>query len=323
MDVSIIFVNWNSLSYLRECIRSIYEHTKGLAFEIIVVDNASTKDDVDELPGEFPGVAVIKSKRNIGFAGANNLGFTRSSGSYVMFLNPDTLLIGPAIQTMLQTIRTLPAAGVLGCKLLNSDLSVQTSCIQKYPTILNQLTDIEYFRLRWPKFRLWEIDALFEARPQRPVEVEVISGAFMMMSREVFEKAGRFSEDYFMYAEDIDLCYKVARAGFSNYFAGQVTVIHHGGKSSSQYKAKQWATIMKFRAMTQFCCKTHGRIYSLAFRTAMGCAAAVRLTLVFVLGAFGSKLVDYRMAAAKWTAILKWAAGLDGALLETSKGSNS
>src|SRR5450432_1580696 len=137
MDLSIIFVNWNSLNYLRECVPSIYQHTTDLSFEIIVVDNASPEGHIEELQQEFPDVRVIKSDVNLGFAGANNLGFRHATGANVLFLNPDTRLTGPSIRIMLDRLNSLPNAGIVGCKLLK-DLSIQLSSIQTFPTILNQ-----------------------------------------------------------------------------------------------------------------------------------------------------------------------------------------
>jgi GT2 family glycosyltransferase len=212
MELSIICVNWNSLEYLRECIASVYQHTHGVSFEIIVVDNASPQGGVDALKQQFPEITIIKSEKNLGFAGANNVGFRRSSGDYVLFLNPDTKLAEPAINAMLQHIKMLPDAGIVGCKLLNTDLSVQLTSIQKFPTILNQVLDAEYLQLRWPHCFLWEIAPLF-SNEVKLLKVEVITGACMLLRREVFERVGMFSEDYFMYAEDIDLNYKVRRAG--------------------------------------------------------------------------------------------------------------
>lgn len=132
MELSIIIVNWNSLAFLRACLVSVYQHIAEIPFEVIVVDNASPEDDIDSLKQRFPDVQLIKSVVNLGFAGANNLGFKESKGDYVLFLNPDTQLIGNAIETMLDQAKLLPDAGVVGCKLLNTDLSVQTSCIQRF-----------------------------------------------------------------------------------------------------------------------------------------------------------------------------------------------
>src|SRR6267154_859197 len=240
IDLSIICVNWNSVDYLRQCLTSIYETTQGVSFEIIIVDNASPSGDVTILEREFPQIKLVRSEKNLGFAGANNLGFRQSAGQYVLFLNPDTKLIGPTIPILLRHVKALPDAGVVGCKLLNSDLTVQLSSIQKFPTILNQALDAEYLRLRWPRCPLWEIAPLFEDDIIL-LKVRVIPGACMLLRRGVFEQVGMFTEDYFMYAEDIDLNYKLKQAGFTNYYVGETALIHYGGGSSSRQEVKQWA----------------------------------------------------------------------------------
>ncbi len=155
MELSIIYVNWNSTGYLADSIASVYATTGGFPVEIVVVDNASPLDDVDTVRQRFPDVKVIKSLNNLGFAGANNLAFAYSSGENLLFLNPDTRVIGSAIGTMLEHLKSLPKAGVIGCRLLNADLSVQTSCIQTFPTILNQVLDADFLRNRWPECPLW------------------------------------------------------------------------------------------------------------------------------------------------------------------------
>jgi N-acetylglucosaminyl-diphospho-decaprenol L-rhamnosyltransferase len=296
VDLSIVCVNWNSVEYLLECIPSIYEHTLGISFEIIVVDNASPLGDVGLLKERFPDITLIRSKENLGFAGANNLGVRHARGECIVFLNPDTKLVSPALTTMLHALRSLPDAGVVGCKLLNGDLSIQTSCIMVYPTILNQLTQVEYLRLRWPK--LWGIGPLFSDNPA-PARVEAISGACMLMRREAFENVGMFSEDYFMYAEDLDLCYKVERSGLSNYYVGGATIVHYAGKSS----APEWQTIMKLRSEVRFCVKNYGPWYGSAFRFAMGFNAIARLSLIAM---FSIVKRDAQQKATLKSAALKW-----------------
>ena len=299
MTLSIILVNWNSTDYLRECIRSIYEWTKGVTFEIIVVDNASPSADVDSLKDEFTDIRLLKSDKNLGFAGANNHGFKSSAGEYILFLNPDTKLISPAINILLETLQALPRAAMVGCKLLNGDLTLQTSCIQTFPTILNQALDMEVLRTRWPSSRLWGIAPLYSSDPA-PAPVEVISGACMMVPRKTFEQVGLFSEDYFMYAEDLDLCYKSVRAGYQNYYLGSASVIHYGGKSSSP----QSATVRKWESIMLYCAKHHGRVYAFWFRLVMSCVASFRIVLL----AFHKEPQPAEgryTASAKWTTILK------------------
>jgi GT2 family glycosyltransferase len=317
MDLSIICVNWNSVDYLRECIASIYENTHEVSFEIIVVDNASPKGGVETLQEQFPEIVIIKSAHNLGFAGANNLGFKRSAGEYILFLNPDTRLIGPTIDTLMNQIRLLPDAGILGCKMLNTDLSVQITSIQKLPTILNQVLNSEYLQLRWPGCPIWSLAPLF-SKQTKPIRVQVIPGACMLMTRKVFEQVGMFSEEYFMYGEDLDLNYKLNRAGYSNYYTDDATIIHHGGRSSSQQKVNHWATVMKYRAMTRYFKKNHGWFYEAMFRAAMACIALVRLTILALMYPLGNIIWDKQsrqFASEKWKVILKWAFGFQGLAL--------
>jgi GT2 family glycosyltransferase len=309
LELSIICVNWNSLEYLFDCVASIYEHTSQISFEVIVVDNASPEGGVEMLKEDFPQVKIVRSDRNVGFAGANNLGFRQSSGRHVLLLNPDTKLIGPAINIMLEQIKLLPDAGIVGCKLLNTDLSTATSSIQKFPTILNQVFTVEYFRLRFPKCRLWDISPLFSENTH-PVKVEVIPGACMMLKREAFERAGLLTADYFMYAEDIDLNYKLRRLGFSSYYVGEARIVHHGGRSSSRQKVSQWSTVMTYNAMLRFYRMSRGRTYGAAYRVAMGLAAGARLVLLAIMFPFGDR-IGIRYAAAKWSTVLKWAIGVE------------
>jgi GT2 family glycosyltransferase len=302
MDVSIIYVNWKSEDYIKESIESVYDHTHGLQFEIIVVDNASPSGRVEVLKEFFPQITLIKSDKNLGFAGANNLGFHGSSGKYILFLNPDTKLMNPAINVLAQYLRDLPDAGILGCKLLDAELLVRTDSIQTFPTILNQVLDANCLRDRWPDNRLWGIGPLY-SESKEPAKVEVISGACLMIRRAAFEKVGMFSEEYFMYAEDLDLCYKVAHGGYVNYYTGEGRVIHYGGKSSEP----EPATRMKWTAIPRFCDKHYGRLYGLAFRLALAAAAACRLAALEIACEFGDrfgKQADLHWALRKWRTIL-------------------
>lgn len=301
-DLSIIIVNWNSTEYARECIASIYAYTSGIRFEIIVVDNASPANDVHRLKDCFPDIAVIRSRQNLGFARANNLGVSRATGQFLLFLNPDTRLVQPALQAMVDALRSRPDAGAVGCKLLNEDLTVQTSCIQNFPTILNQALDAGALRSRWPNSPLWGIAPLSRATPA-PVPVEVVSGACLLIGRNVFVEVGMFSEDYFMYAEDLDLCRKTVRAGYRNYYTGSARVIHFGGGSS----APETATIMKWRSILHYCEKHHGAAYAFLFRAAMTVMAVFRLSILSAGAAL--RISMYRpgsgySAAAKWKTIL-------------------
>lgn len=308
MGLSIICVNWNSLQYLQRCLGSIYSNPPSIPFEIVVVDNASREGGIDKLRVEFPSVRIIKSSTNLGFAGANNVGFAHSSGETILLLNPDTEVLGSALNTMLAVMASLPDAGIVGCKLLNSDLSTSTTSIQKFPTILNQLLTVERLRLMFPGCHLWDIAPLF-SDGKTPVKVDVIPGACMLIRRNVFERVGGLSEQYFMYAEDIDLNRKVRKIGYSSYYTGQARVIHHGGKSSSQHKVSEWSTVMTYTAMLQFYRTNRGQAYATIYRLAMGGAALFRLLLLGLMFPFGNRQ-QIRWSASKWVIILQWALGV-------------
>jgi len=309
VEVSIVCVNWNSLAYLRDCIESIYENTSRINFEIIVVDNASPDRGGEILEQEFPEITVVKSENNLGFAGASNLGFRRSRGSHVLLLNPDTKLVGPAINILLEQIKSLPDAGIVGCKLLNTDSSIQTASVQKFPTLLNQLTNVEYLRMKWPACPLWDISPLFCDTP-RPIKVEVIPGACMLLKREVFEKVGLLTEDYFMYAEDIDLNYKVRNLGLSSYYVGAAQIMHHGGTSSSHQPVSHWSILMKHRAMLMYYRMIGGPVYGLLYRVTMGLSALVHLAILAVVFPFGDKEA-VRLKTDKWKTVLRWSLKLE------------
>jgi GT2 family glycosyltransferase len=297
-DVSIIFVNWNSVDYARDCVRSIREFTHGLSLELIVVDNASPDGRAPELKAEFPEITLIESKENLGFARANNLGFRHSTGHYLLFLNPDTKLVTPAINLLVESAKTLPQAGLLGCRLLNGDLSFQTTSVQKFPTILSQMFDYRPAEEEAP--------AWVEAKS---LAVEMVSGACMLMPREVFIRVGMFSEDYFMYAEDVDLCHAVRRLGLKVYYCGEPTIVHFGGGSSSQTGVEQFVVVTQKTAIMQFCRKTHGPLYAWLYRILMGSAAVGRMALIGALLPF-SRRPNLRWSMRKWIAVFKWAIGL-------------
>jgi len=313
INLSIIIVNWNSKDYLRNCIASILANTIGIEYEIIVVDSASFDGCGGMLQKFYPQVRFIQSEHNVGFARANNLGVRYAHGTVMLFLNPDTEVCGRAIQHLYSHLQELPHAGVVGCRLLNSDGSLQTSCVQPLPTILNQVLDAEILQRWFPKINLWMSATMFEGIIS-PVPVEAISGACMMMRREVFDHVEGFSTDYFMYGEDLDLCYKTRLAGFTNYYVADAEIVHHGG-GSTQHKRSRFSEVMIPESMSRLLRKTHGHSYSLGYRLALSGAAFVRLALLALClpaGLIGHRTREWGTASFnKWVAILRWGLGLE------------
>jgi N-acetylglucosaminyl-diphospho-decaprenol L-rhamnosyltransferase len=313
MDLSIIIVNWNSKQYLRKCIDSILVNTRDIQFEIIVIDSASF-DGAGELVREhFPEVFFIQSERNVGFAQANNAAFRHSSGDCLLFLNPDTEVQGSAINAMYARMKDLKDAGAVGCKLLNSDGSIQTSCVRAFPNLANQLLDADVLREHFPRLPFLGMAPLFRTNGV-PQAVDAISGACLMVRRTVFEQVGLFSTDYFMYSEDVDLCYKIYRAGWKNYYIPESVIVHHGGASSSQAKVSTFASIMMLESRWRFFTKTRSRSYCYLYRVCMFVVSVARLILALVAWAFSSLIAKgtrWKNAVVKWNGRLRWTLGLE------------
>lgn len=311
VDLSIIIVNWNSKEYLRSCIESILLWTSHIAYEIVVIDGASFDGCGEMLHQCFPQVRFIQSETNVGFAKANNRAFHESQGRYILFLNPDTELINSAINIMFDFIRKTPNAGAIGCKLLNADKTVQTSCIQSFPTLLNQFLDSEVLRRLWPKSSLWGNATLFDDQTAAR-EVNGIVGACIMVERSLFEKVGFFSEEYFMYAEDLDLCHKIQKAGRINYYLSDATIIHFGG-GSSEKAPSDFSVVMMRESVWRMLKKTRGSVYGVAYRISTMVLSISRLIVLAALFPMhltrrGEK--SWNGSFRKWKTILTWSLGL-------------
>jgi N-acetylglucosaminyl-diphospho-decaprenol L-rhamnosyltransferase len=313
MDLSIIIVNWNSAHFARKCIASIQSAITGLQFEVIVVDNGSGDGCEDMLRSNFPDAIFVESHHNLGFARANNLGFRHSRGKCLAFLNPDTEVLEGALNVLHQSIMTLNDAGAVGAKLINSDGTLQTSCIQAFPTITNQLLDSELLRNFFPRLGLWGMKPLF-SDSQSPTEVDAISGACLLIKRDVFESIGYFSEDYFMYSEDVDLCYKCHSMGLKNYYVPGATVIHHSGGSTSANKGSEVFDALLSESRWRYFKQTRGVGYAALYRGGIALTAGVRLwliTLLWLLSTLVRRTGSFSEQLKKWIVIFKWAIGLE------------
>jgi N-acetylglucosaminyl-diphospho-decaprenol L-rhamnosyltransferase len=307
MDLSIVIVNWNSIEFVRECIDSIRTTATTFKYEIIVVDNASQEDACRAL--ELQSIRVVYSRENIGFARANNLGAGQSSSTNILFLNPDTVVLGDALERMLRVLNSAPDIAAVGCRLLNADMTLQTSCVQPFPSIANQLLSIDWFKRRWPRLPLWGARPLFSDTECESTDVDSVSGACLMMKRAVFEKVKGFSTEYFMYAEELDLCRKIRQSGWRVCYVGDAQVIHFGGKSTEQAGASLSDVMMRdsvYRLLKKFC----GHNYAKVYRALLLVSAGMRLVLLLPCLLLPKKMIDkdyIRSTVAKWAAIASWA----------------
>jgi GT2 family glycosyltransferase len=275
-DLSILIVNWNSKEDLSACLRSLFAMNPAFSPEVIVVDNASYDGVEQLLQADYPAVRFIQSDRNLGFAKANNMAAKESRGDILLFLNPDTEFVDDSLVRAVATMQDDPSISIAGFKILNTDRTLQTSCLQSFPSITNQFLDSEFLRKLFPKSRLWGVEALL-SDSRALSDVDVVSGACLMIRRNAFESVGGFSEEYFMYSEDVDLCYKVRSCQGRNVFMPFCTVVHHGGSSSSKSEVSAFSAVMMLESRWKYFLKTRSRMYGVAYRAAMFIGAAIRL----------------------------------------------
>ncbi len=233
--ISIIIVNWNTCQVTCDCLRSVYEQTEGIDFEVILVDNASTDDSVERTKQKFPQVILIENTENKGFAAANNKGMKIARGSYILLLNSDTVVLDEAIQKTLKFADQHPDAGIIGCRVLNPDGSLQPTCFM-YPSILNMLLSTAYLYKIFPNSKFFGRERMTWWQRDDVREVEVVTGCFMLVRREAIEQVGMMDENYFMYGEETDWCWRFKQVGWKVMFTPQAQIIHLGGVSSSQVR---------------------------------------------------------------------------------------
>lgn len=222
MKVSVIIVNYNSSYYLENCLKSIYEQTKNVNFEIIVVDNASSEDGLNKIEGLFPDVVYIHLDTNLGFGGANNVGAEYARGEYLFFLNPDTILLNDAMSILSDFLDSHEEVALCGGTLLSQDGKFQNSFSDKVFSFWSELAFVINF-----------LSFLQKKKKQKYVShlCKIICGADMMIRKTDFESIGRFDIRFFMYYEEPDFSKRITQMGKSLYYVRDAEIIHLEGKS--------------------------------------------------------------------------------------------
>ncbi len=228
MDLSIIIVNYNVPDEVNECLKSIYKVHKNINIEVILVDNNSTDKSIYDAVKDYYKINLIALDENVGFGRANNKGVENANGNYILFLNPDTILIQDFITPIIDFIEKNSTIGACAPMLVYPDSSYQTSTGFRMGLFYEFL---EAFMLIGIYRKIMQSLYLKKMHDIKPVNAGWVSGACLIIKKSVFEKVGGFTEDYFLNYEDIDLCRKLELAGFSNYYFPYLKCIHSDHKS--------------------------------------------------------------------------------------------
>ncbi len=233
-QLSVIVVNYNVREFLDHALTSLQKAMRGIRGEIIVVDNASDDGSVEMVRKRYPGVQLIASDSNLGFAKANNRALKRSRGKYLLLINPDTVVQEDTLRVMINFFEEHPEVGLAGCKILNPDGTFQLACRRSFPTPWVAFTKIFGLSTLFPQSRFFGRYNLTYLDPNRTYEVDAVSGSFMVLRRSVYEQVGGLDEDFFMYGEDLDWCYRIQRAGWKIYYVPATQIIHYKGESTKR-----------------------------------------------------------------------------------------
>lgn len=257
MQLSIIIVNYNVRDLLMDAIASLNNALEGIHGEIIVVDNASTDGAVEMLQKDHPDVVTIPLDRNYGFGKANNVGIRRSLGKYVLLINPDTVVQEDSLRAMIEFMESTPDAGLAGCKILNPDGSFEPASKRGFPSPWSAFSRVFGLSRLFPKSRLFGGYNLTWLDPDSTTEVEALSGCFMFFRGDLLRELDGFDEDFFMYGEDLDICWRVKQEGWQVWYHPATSIIHLKGESTRRSSLDSIA--MFYDAMEIFARKHYRR----------------------------------------------------------------
>ncbi len=288
IDLSVVIVNYNVKYFLEQCLNSVSKASNNLTTEIIVVDNNSVDGSCAMVRQKFPGVRLIENKQNLGFSKANNQAIKISAGRYILLLNPDTVVQEDTFSRVVAFMDSHPDAGALGVKMIDGKGNFLPESKRSLPTPLVAFYKIFGLAKLFPKSRIFGKYHVGYLSNEKIHKVDVLSGAFMLVRREAFEKAGLLDEDYFMYGEDIDLSYRILKADFNNYYFSETTIIHYKGESTRKSSINY--VVVFYKAMLIFARKHFSRknaaFFTFLISLAVYFRAALAITRRFITTAF-------------------------------------
>lgn len=280
MDLSVIIVSYNVKYFLEQCLCSVKKAFQSLETEVFIIDNNSSDGTVDYLQQEFPFITFISNQENLGFSRANNLALKKATGRHVLFLNPDTIIPEDCFIRTISFMDNNPQAGALGVKMIDGGGNFLKESKRGFPTIWASFCKMSGLTKAFPSSRIFAKYYLGHLSEDKNQEVEALSGAFLMVKKEVLDKTGGFDEQFFMYAEDIDLSFRIKQAGYQNYYFSETTILHFKGESTR--KDARYVQLF-YRAMIQFVHKHYKGFSSVLLALLLHLIARVKILFSFLV----------------------------------------
>lgn len=237
MKLSVVIVNYNVKFYLEQCLRSLYLSAEGIEMEVFVVDNNSSDGSIAYLRERFPQVNYIENEDNRGFSKANNQAIREARGEYVLLLNPDTILTSRTLKDCLALLDSHPQAGATGVAMYGASGQFALESRRALPVPWTSFCKMAGLTRLFPRTRLFGRYYMQFLDPKQASQIEVISGAFMMLRHEALNQVGLLDEDFFMYGEDVDLSYRLLKGGWQNWYV-PTPILHYKGESSQKSSFK-------------------------------------------------------------------------------------
>ena len=255
VTLSVAIVNYNTKEELNNCLISIFNSKQDTKFSVFVVDNNSNDGSANYVESVFPQVSLIKNNQNLGFARANNQVLANIQSEFVLLLNPDTIVYDHVFDLTIEFLRNTQEAGMVTCKLLKPDQKLDLACRRSFPSVFDGFCRAVGLSRLFPKSRIFARYNMTYLDENETNEVDAVNGAFMMIKKQALNEVGLFDENYFMYMEDLDLCFRFRRKGWKIFYFPKTKVLHLKGKSGK--KDSERMILEFFRSMELFCNKNY------------------------------------------------------------------
>ena len=303
MQLSIIIVNYNVKYFAEQCLYTVIKACKNIEAEIILIDNNSTDGSEDFFSSKFANVHFIWNEKNVGFSAANNIALHKSTGKYILFLNPDTIIPEDCFEKCLAFFETKKSAGALGVRMIDGTGRFLKESKRGFPGLTTSFFKLTGLVAIFPNSKTVARYYLGNLQEHENHVADVLAGAFMMVEKKILEITGAFDEDFFMYGEDIDLSYRIQKAGYKNYYFSETTIIHFKGESTT--KGSFHYVKMFYGAMHLFVKKHYNKITALLYTVFITIAMLLKAAVNFFKKIFSpAKRADAKTANTSLTLIV-------------------